>query len=765
MDQQQTSSTNASGEKERLDFTTLYINRELSWIDFNRRVFEEATDSRHPLLERVKFLSIFETNLDEFIMIRLAGLKDQQASRTTLRSPDGLTAKEQLNAIRKKLAPQVQEVRNYWRNELLPLLSAEHIHILDYEQLDSQQRQVAREYFENEVFPVLTPLAVDSVHPFPHISNLSLNLAVVLTDSSRNEFFARVKVPPTIPRLVRVQVGPEEPNAVTFTWLEQIIAANLNLLFPGFEVWESYVFRVLRDADIELQEDDASDLLEYIEQEVRERRFGLVVDLAVNPSMPSRIQQLLVNKLEITSKDVTIIDGPLGMGDVMELQGLARPELKDPPFTPRVPSFLQFGGANLFATVQKRDVMLHHPYDSFNTVVDFIRAAANDSQVLAIKQTLYRVGKNSPIVNMLLKAVENGKQVAVLVELKARFDEENNIVWARQLEQAGVHVIYGLIGLKTHAKIALVVRREEQGLQRYIHLGTGNYNATTAKIYEDLCLITCQPEIGVDASQLFNSLTGYSRKSSYNKLLVAPTSLRKGIVERIEREIVLHREHGNGRIIFKMNSLTDPEIISTLYRAAQARVNIDLIIRGICCLRPRVKEISETIRVRSLVGRFLEHSRIYYFGNNGDPEILLGSADMMQRNLNHRIETLFPLDSPQLREAIYTKVLTPILADTANARELYEDGIYRRIQPQEGEDPFDSQNWFITHPLFEEEEGGEDGKFPDHAISAIIRVFNNEKENTRAHRDFDVSCVLSFFVISTFHRAYRMEINETPGPA
>ncbi len=575
-----------------------------------------------------------------------------------------------------------------------------------------------REYFENDVFPVLTPLAVDSVHPFPHISNRSLNLAVVLTDSTRGEFFARVKVPPSLPRLVPVRIEQEEKEAASFVWMEQIIAANLNLLFPGFEVWESYAFRVLRDADIELQEDDASDLLEYIEQEVRERRFGMVVDLTVNPAMPTRIRQLLIDKLEITSKDVTIIDGPLGMGDVMELQNLTRPELKDPPFTPRTPAFLQYS-ANLFATVQKHDILLHHPYDSFNTVVDFIRAAANDPQVLAIKQTLYRVGKNAPIVNTLLEAVENGKQVAVTVELKARFDEENNIGWAKQLEEAGVHVAYGLIGLKTHAKIALVVRREEHGLRRYIHLGTGNYNATTAKIYEDLGLITCQPVIGTDATQLFNSLTGYSLKSSYNKLLVAPLSLRRRMIERIEREIEFHKRHNNGQLIFKMNSLTDPEIINMLYRASQVGVNIELIIRGICCLRPGVKGVSETIRVRSIVGRFLEHSRIYYFGNNEQAEILLGSADMMQRNLNNRIETLFPLDSSLLREVTYNKILQPILADTVNAHELLAEGEYRRIRPKEGEEPFDSQRWFITHPLFDENEGEEIGEHIDQVISAL----------------------------------------------
>src|SRR5450432_135109 len=459
-----------------LEQSDLYINRELSWIEFNRRVFKEALDSRHPLLERVKFLSIFETNLDEFIMIRLAGVKDQVASRKTLRSPDGRTAEQQLAAVRQQLAPLVQEVRQYWCNELLSLLAQQHIYILDYEQLNEPQRAAMRVYFENEIFPVLTPLAVDSGHRFPHISNLSLNLAVVVGES-----FARVKVPPTIPRLVSVPIDldTEHSQKVAFVWIEQVIAANLSMLFPGFDVWESYPFRVLRDADIELQEDEASDLLEYIEQEVRDRRFGAVVDLAVNPSMPLHIRNLLMNGLEITPRDLTEIDGPLGMGDVMELHSLARPDLKDAPFTPRVPSFLQ-RGSDMFSAIRKGDILLHHPYDSFNSVVEFIRAAAEDPDVLTIKQTLYHVGSNSPIVRSLLQAVENKKQVAVLVELKARFDEENNIAWARELEKAGVHVVYGLIGLKTHAKIALVVRREGEGLRRYLHLGTGNYNASTA---------------------------------------------------------------------------------------------------------------------------------------------------------------------------------------------------------------------------------------------------------------------------------------------
>ena len=703
----------------------LYINRELSWIEFNRRVFEEAKDDRHPLLERIKFLSIFETNLDEFIMIRQAGLKDQVASRISPRSPDGLTAEQQLDAVRQRLAPLIQEVRQYWRNSLLPLLAEQHIYVLDYEQLDKEQRKEMRDYFENEIFPVLTPLAVDTGHPFPHISNRSLNLWVVINETvqgaiheEQEPLFARLKVPPALPRLIPVPVASQEPGAVAFVWLEQVIAANLVALFPGFKIWESYPFRVLRDADIELQEDDAADLLEYIEQEVRERRFGAVVDLAVNPSMPAHICRVLLENLEITRKDLTTIDGPLGMGDVMELYQLDRPDLKDPPFTPRVTLPLQ-RREQLFSLIQKYDVLLHHPYDGFNSVVDFIRAAASDPDVLAIKQTLYRVGSRAPIVQSLLEAVENGKQVAVLVELKARFDEENNITWARELEKAGVHVVYGLIGLKTHAKLAMVIRREKDGLQRYVHLGTGNYNASTAKIYEDLGLLTDQKDIGEDVAKLFNSLTGYSKKNSYKKLLVAPIDLRQNIIERIEREIALHKQHGNGRLVFKCNALTDPAMVNILYQASQAGVNIDLIIRGICCLRPGVAGVSDNIRVRSIVGRFLEHSRAYCFGNNGATHIYLGSADLMQRNLDGRVETLFPVDSPVLREVLVERMLKPILADTVNAHELASDGTYTRVRPQPGEAPFDSQAWFLEHPLFRIEEEEEEEGSAHKTISAI----------------------------------------------
>lgn len=691
-------SLTASPSTSELVRPEVYINRELSWIEFNRRVFNEARDPRHPLLERVKFLSIFDTNFDEFIMIRLAGLKDQSAAHVTTLSPDGLTGEQQLEALRKELVPLLQETRQFWRHELLPALSAEHIYILDYEQLDTVQRIAMQTYFENEIFPVLTPLAVDSGHPFPHISNRSLNLAVMITDALHGERPARVKVPPTLPRLLPVPLAESQSGNRAFVWIEQVVSAHLSMLFPGFDVWESYPFRVLRDADIELREDDSSDLLESIEQGLRERRFGSVVDLAVNPSMPQRIRDLLLENLELAPDDLTVVDGPLGMGDLIELHKIDRPDLKYPGFTPRTAPELR-KGQDIFQVVRQHDLLLHQPYESFDVVVDFLRAAARDPQVLAIKQTLYRVGTNSPIVELLQEAVENGKQVAVLVELKARFDEENNIEWARALERAGVHVVYGLKGLKTHAKVALVVRREVDGLRRYVHYATGNYNTGTARVYEDLGLLTCRPELCADTSALFNLLTGYSRQSSYRKLLVAPLGLRAGMIERIEREIAVQQKHGNGQLIFKMNSLVDPRIIAALYRASQAGVQIDLVVRGMCCLRPGVPGLSETIRVRSIVGRFLEHSRVYYFSNGGNEEIYLGSADMMQRNLDGRVETLFPIEDPVLRVALRDNLLKRLLADTVNARELQPDGKYVRVLSDPGDPPFDAQAWFITHPL------------------------------------------------------------------
>ncbi len=676
-----------------------YFNRELSWLEFNRRVLEEALDERHPLLERVKFLSIFSTNLDEFFMIRVAGLKQQVAAGVVSRSPDGMTPAEQLSAIRRNVIPLLEQHRACWLDDIRPKLCQQGVHVLDYHELTPAQRAKCAEYFEREVFPVLTPLAIDPTHPFPHISNLSLNLAVVINDPDEGELFARVKVPAVLPRLVPIEGGhcdtPEDippERRHCFTWLEQIITANVSSLFPGEEIVECYLFRITRNADMEIEEEEADDLLRVIEEGVRQRRFGAVVRLQVQHDMPERVRHLLLANLKLTPDDVYEMRGPLGMSDLMQLTKIDRPDLKDPPFYPFPPTPLQHARSSeeLFAAIRQHDILLHHPFHSFQPLVTLIQAAAEDPNVLAIKQTLYRVGSNSPIVKALMHAREQDKQVTVLVELKARFDEENNIIWAKQLERAGVHVVYGLVGLKTHAKLALIVRREQDGLRRYVHLGTGNYNATTARIYTDLGLLTARPDIAADVSELFNHLTGFSRQRRYRKLLVAPVSMRECLEELIEREIA-HAQAGRpGHLIFKCNALVDRKMINLLYHASQAGVIVELIVRGICCLRPGVPDMSERITVRSIVGRFLEHSRIYYFGNNGNPDIYLGSADLMERNLDRRVETLFPIESPGLKEEI-RHLLDVYLRDTSRARILMPDGSYVRARPGDGEEPFDSQ--------------------------------------------------------------------------
>jgi polyphosphate kinase len=680
----------------------LYINRELSWIEFNRRVLEDAADPRHPVLERVKFLSIYNSNLDEFFMIRLSGLKEQLQSGVTEAAPDGLTVSEQLLEIRKALEPLAIEQRALFTHQISPALAEQGVRITELAALRSAEQAALKEYFEREIFPVLTPLAFDPGHPFPHISNLSLNLAVTVTDPKEGERFARIKIPSVLPRLVPVHRPGSDalPTAArrpqTFIWLEQLVAAHLPALFPGLEVVESYAFRVIRDADIEIQEDEAADLSRSVEASLLERRFGSVVQLTVETTMPARLRTLLASNLRIGPDDVYAEDGPLGLADLSELLRLDRPDLKDPPFAPRVPHALRSAGEDVFEAIKRQDVLLHHPFDSFTPLVDLIQTAARDPQVLAIKQTLYRVGSHAPVVDALMEAAGQGKQVAVLVELKARWDEENNIEWARSLERAGVHVAYGMVGLKTHAKIALVVRKEQDGIRRYVHLGTGNYNATTARIYTDLGLLTCNPELGADASDLFNYLTGYSTQSTYRRLLVGPVSLRSSFLERIEREIAVHRASGGGRLILKMNSLVDAEIIQALYRASQVGVTIDLLVRGVCCLVPGVPGVSETIRVTSIVGRFLEHSRIYYFHNGGEEEIQLGSADLMPRNLDRRVETLFPIEDPGLRAWLRGDLLDAYLRDTVNARVLGADGRYARVTPAAGEQPFDSQAYFLT---------------------------------------------------------------------
>ncbi len=677
-----------------LDFTdpSLYLNRELSVLAFHRRVLEEALDPSLPLLERVKFLAIFSSNLDEFFMIRVSGIKQQILANVFERSMDGLTPLEQLQAVRRKVVPLMEQQRMCFGQDLLPKLHDAGIYIVDHDHLSIHQQAWLKNFFDNEIFPVLTPLAFDPGHPFPHISNLSLNLAVVIHDQDNDEQFARLKVPASLPRLV--SVPSEQPNTVCYTWLEQIIAANINTLFPGMQVVESYTFRVIRNADMEIEEDEAADLLQTIEQGVRQRRFGSVVKLSIQATIPVRVLELLLENLEVERDDVYLLSGPLDLSSLMTLSRVSRQDLKDPPFMPSVPAVLRTG-EDIFNIIQRRDVLLHHPYDSFSPVVDFLEAAARDPHVLAIKQTLYRVGSNSPIVHALLRAREKGKQVAVLVELKARFDEENNIEWARALEREGVHVVYGLMGLKTHCKVALVVRKERDGLARYMHLGTGNYNAVTAQFYTDIGLLTCRPDFGADASDLFNFLTGYSRQSDFRKLLVAPISLRRQLMGMIEREIEHQQEGRGGRLIFKMNALVDPQIIRLLYRASQAGVAINLMVRGMCCLRPGVPGISETIEVRSIVGRFLEHSRMYYARNGGDDRLYIGSADLMQRNLDRRIEVLFPIEDPAMLSYIRDDLLGTSWRDTAQARMLLPNGMYCCELPAPDEPLFDSQLDFL----------------------------------------------------------------------
>jgi len=672
----------------------LYLNRELSWLEFNRRVLDEAHDTRHPLLERVKFLAIFSTNLAEFFMIRVSGLKDQLAAGVTGLLADGMHPAEQLAAIRERVLPMQHEQRRYYHEVIVPELAAAGIEVLHYGRLALEEQDRLRLYFIDEVLPVVTPLAFDPGRPFPHISNLSLNLAVSVSDPSGEQHFARIKVPTSLPRLVPVVPGQR------FVWLEDVIAANLGLLFPGYEVIEAYSFQVIRDADMEIQEDEAPDLLETIEEGLRLRQFGPVVRLNVDHDMPESMMRLLMENLEVDPEDVYSLRPPLAMGSLWALAGLNRPDLKDPPLLPATPPQMRDLKTTeaIFAAIRSGDILFHHPYDSFKSVLDFINAAATDPNVLAIKQTLYRVGRNSPVVRSLLEAQRNGKQVAVLVELKARFDEESNIGWAKALEAAGVHVVYGLVGLKTHSKITLVVRKEDGGLRRYLHLATGNYNAVTAGIYTDLGVLTCDPDMGADATELFNTLTGYSTQQSYRSLLVAPGSMRERFEALIEREIE-HAQAGRpAGMVFKMNSLVDERLIRRLYRASQAGVSVDMIVRGICCLRPGVPGVSDNVRVISIVGRFLEHSRIYHFENGGQPEVYLGSADLMPRNLDRRVEIIFPVNDPVLRTYLRYGLLAVELANNTRARELQQDGSYVCRNPRPGEPEVDSQAWLLAHP-------------------------------------------------------------------
>ncbi len=666
----------------------LYINRELSWLEFNQRVLEEAQDPRHPLLERVKFLAITSSNLDEFFMIRVAAIKEQILADVVEYSPDGKVPTEQLKEIHRRVDRMLREKSDLFWNDLHPKLAAAGIHLLTMKECTAGERARLSEMFAKEIFPVLTPLAFDPGHPFPYISNLSLSLAVVVSSPKGEERFARVKVPDVLPRLVAIP--SESPNVARFVWLEDLIRENLSMLFPGMTVKESYAFQVTRNADIEIQEDEAADLISSIEESIKMRRFGSVVRLLVEETMPQRIIDILAENLEITQDDVYHFRPPLGMSHLMQLLKLPRPDLKDTPYHPAM-LFADDEGEDIFGVIRRSDLVLHHPYDSFTPVVQFIKAAATDPNVLAIKQTLYRIGKESPLIPLLIQAAEAGKQVAVLVELKARFDEENNIGWAKKLERAGIHVVYGLVGLKTHAKVALVVRKEGDGLRRYVHLGTGNYNPDTARIYTDISYFTCRDDIAADASEVFNFLTGFSHKQDFQKLIVAPLNLRKRLTELIEREIQHARNGRPAHIMMKMNALTDITMIETLYKASKAGVKIDLIVRGVCSLRPGVKGVSENIHVISIVGRFLEHSRVFYFLNDGKPELYCSSADLMGRNLDRRVELMFPIEDPVWADMIKRETLDAAWQDNVGARVLTANGTYTRLQPANGREPFEMQ--------------------------------------------------------------------------
>jgi polyphosphate kinase len=683
--------TDVAARRTSLSDPSLYINRELSWLAFNDRVLAQAREERHPLLERVRFVSISETNLDEFFMIRVAGLQQQVASDLPNPVPDGMTPEEQLSRIHDHTEDFFAEQRRILGEEIFPALEAAGIRVVSHKKLRAAEKRGLRERFAREILPILTPLAIDPAHPFPHISNLSLNLLVVIEEDGRN-VMARVKVPNTIDRFMRLPEespdGQSRPE-VRLVRIEEVIAANLDELFPGKQVAASYDFQVTRNADFVIEEDEAADLLQAIEDEIEGRWFGHSVRLVVTQAMPEELREWLARNLKIDAAGVYAVPELLGLADLEELTHLDRSDLLYPPFTPRVPPEIR-SARSITSAIRQGDILLYHPFDSFSPVVEFVRAAANDPDVLAIKQTLYRVGPNSPIVEALSEARDEQTQVAVLVELKARFDEEPNITWARRLESRGVHVAYGIVGLKTHAKICLVVRREGSSLRRYVHMGTGNYNPSTARIYTDFSYFTDDPSLAEDASDLFNHLTGYSEQKEYEQLLVAPQSMRDGILRLIEEQTEKAKKGETARITGKMNSLTDPRIMASLYQASQAGVKIDLIVRGICCLRPGLEGVSENIRVVSLVGRFLEHARALAFGEGDDEKIYLGSADLMQRNLDRRVEQLFPLREQRHRDKV-RRLLELQMADTANARELKSDGSYERLSPQEDEEPLDSQ--------------------------------------------------------------------------
>jgi polyphosphate kinase len=683
------------------DQDSLFLNRELSWLDFNARVLSEAEEAETPLLERLKFVGIFESNLDEFFMKRVGGLKQQLASNVRELSPDNRTPRQQLAEIDRRVRPLLARERRLLHRELLPALKAHALEIVRWHDLKSGERRHLSEEFEKKLFPLLTPLAVDPAHPFPFISNLSLSLAVAVREPEELEDaevrFARVKVPGSLPRWLQAQA-----TALRYVPIEEVIAHNLERLFPGMEIVESHPFRVTRNSDVKRNEEEADDLLEAIQEELRERRFATVVRLEVAAGMPQWMRDLLADQLEIRPEDLFEAEGPLGLRDLLQLTAAPLPSLKYKPWTPVAPRRLQAPDPedlDIFAAISAGDILVHHPYDSFAASVQrLIEAAADDPAVLAMKQTLYRTSADSPIMRALIRAAETRKQVAVTVEIKARFDEAANIEWAERLENVGAHVAYGVVGLKTHAKVALVVRQEKESLRLYTHIATGNYNAETAKLYTDLGLLTASEELGDDVAQLFNLLTGYVHKPSFKKLLVAPINMRQRFLELIAREVRHQKAGRGGHIIAKMNSLEDPEIIEALYAASAAGVEMDLVVRGICRLRPGLPGQSETVRVISIVGRFLEHARIFYFGNGGAPEYFFGSADWMSRNLDYRVEAITPVEEPRLQEELKA-ILDLQLGDNVKAWDMRADGTYVKRRPAPGEAPRNSQELLMQRAL------------------------------------------------------------------
>lgn len=682
-----------------------YINRELSWIAFNKRVLAQALDTRTALLEQAKFNAIFSNNLDEFFMVRVASLKSQVEAGISKTSEDGLTPLQQLLTIRDHLDPLIEQQQNHYRKHLKKQLNDQGVHLLDYQQLKQQQRIWIDNYFQTAIFPVLTPLAVDQAHPFPFVSNLSLNVAALILDpETGQQQFARVKVPQkTMPRFVEIPPdlsGIEPEPILSAVPLEQVVAFNLKLLFPGMKVEEHYFFRVTRDADLELRDLEADDLMSAIEQGLHKRRMGgEVVRLEVTNEMPQRVVEMLIEGMDVEEKDLYRISGLLGLDDLFELMRLPLQQIKDEPHigqTSKVLARSQRGMLedesikeeefeNIFSVIRRKDILLHHPYDLFATSVEeFINQAADDPLVMGIKMTLYRTSKDSPIIAALIRAAENGKQVMALVELKARFDEGNNIQWAKHLEQSGVHVVYGVLGLKTHTKTVLVVRKEKARLRSYVHIGTGNYNSKTSRLYTDIGLLSARPELGQDLVELFNYLTGFSKQQNFRRLLVAPVTLRKGMESLIIREIEHARAGRKGHIRAKMNALVDPAIISLLYEASQVGVRIELIIRGMCCLYPGRKGLSENISVISIVGRFLEHSRIFWFANDENPEVYIGSADWMPRNLDRRVEAITPIEEPEQKERL-GRLLNLYLSDNREAWEMQSDGNFLQRQPKSEE--------------------------------------------------------------------------------